>query len=86
MFEKVTKKLANKMGRTVKEVTEPIRTGVKQMADNKVDLYSKVLRLGVLILLFIEGTRRVSNDSNKEPSGPSHIVINNYIGEKKVND
>lgn len=81
MFDKVTKKLADKMGRTVKEAAEPIRNGVKQVANNKVDLYTRILRLGVLILLFVDGTRRVANEANKEP-GPSHIVINNYLYDK----
>ena len=86
MFDKLTKKLATKMGRTVQEAAEPIRNGVRQAANNKVDLYSRILRLGVLILLFVDGTRRVANEVNKDPSSPSHIIINNYIGEKKVND
>ena len=86
MFDKLTKKLATKMGRTVQEAAEPIRNGVRQAANNKVDLYSRILRLGVLILLFVDGTRRVANEVTKDPSGPSHIIINNYIGEKKVND
>ena len=87
MFNKMTKKLATKMGRTVKEAAEPIRNGVRQAANNKVDLYSRILRLGVLILLFVDGTRRVTNETNGDPGGgPSRIIINNYIGEKKVND
>lgn len=86
MFDKLTQKLATKMGRTVKEAAEPIRNGVRQAANNKVDLYSKILRLGVLILLFVDGTRRVANETGKDSGGPSHIIINNYIGEKKVND
>ena len=85
MFDKMTKKLAEKMGRTVKEAAAPIQKGLKQAADNKVDLYSKILRLGVLILLFVDGTRRVTSEANKD-HGPSQIVINNYIGEKKVKD
>ena len=85
MFDKMTKKLAEKMGRTVKEAAVPIQKGLKQAADNKVDLYSKILRLGVLILLFVDGTRRVANEVNKD-QGPSQIIINNYIGEKKVKD
>ena len=86
MFDKLTKKMATKMGRTVKEAAEPIRNGVRQAANNKVDLYSRILRLGVLILLFVDGTRRVANEVTKDSNGPSHIIINNYIGEKKVND
>ena len=65
MFDKLTKKLATKMGRTVKEAAEPIRNGVRQAANNKVDLYSRILRLGVLILLFVDGTRRVANEVTK---------------------
>lgn len=80
MFDNISKKLAEKMGRSVKEAAEPIRSEMKKAANNKVDLYSKILRLGVLVLLFIDGTRRVANlDSDKTESGPSQIVINNYM-------
>lgn len=85
MFDKMTKKLAEKMGRTVKEAAEPIQKGIQKVANNKVDLYSRILRLGVLILLFVDGTRRVTGETHRE-TGPSQIVINNYIGEKKVKD
>ena len=89
MFDKMTKKLADKMGRTVKEASEPIRNGVKQVANDKVDLYSKILKLGMLVILFIGGTRTLSNETARaRETGPSTIVINNYLGEKperKVN-
>lgn len=87
MFDKMTKKLTEKMGRTVKEAAEPIQNGIKQAANDKMDLYSKILKVGMLIILFIEGTRRVANESSRDP-GPSQIVINNYLGERperKVN-
>ena len=54
MFDNFTKKLAQKMGRGVQAATAPIRTEVKQVADNKVDLWSRLLRLGVLVFLFID--------------------------------
>ena len=79
MFEKVTKKLAEKMGRSVQAATEPIRTEVKQVADNKVDLWSRLLRLGVLVFLFIDGTRRVVAEPKNDNSQPN-IIINNYLG------
>ena len=78
MFDRMTKKLAEKMGKSVKEVAKPIQAEIKQTANNKVDLYSRILRLGVLILLFVDGTRRVVGDSPKDNS-PNHIVINNYL-------
>ena len=82
MFDKMTKKLAEKMGRSVKEAAEPIKDGAKKAVNNKVDLYSRILRLGVLVLLFVDGTRRVS-DTHQSDGGPNHIIINNYIGDKK---
>ena len=81
MFENFTKKMAEKMGRTVKEVAEPIRQEVKETVDGKVDLYSKILKLGLLIILFIEGSKRVSN-MDQEQRSPSQIVINNYLTGK----
>lgn len=81
MFDKMSKKIADKMGRTVKEAAEPIRNGVKQVANDKMDLYSKILKFGVLLVLFIGGTKTLSNESRNDP-GPSHIVINNYLGER----
>lgn len=80
MFDGMSKKLAEKMGRSVKEAAEPIKAEMKKVTGNKVDLYSRILRLGVLILLFVDGTRRVSNlaDPGKDHS-PNQIVINNYI-------
>jgi hypothetical protein len=88
MFDKVTKKLTEKMGRTVKEAAQPIHTAVTQAANDKMDLYSKILKFGMLVLLFIGGTKQLTNESKKE-SGPSQITIKNYLCEKperKVND
>lgn len=81
MFDRMTKKLAEKMGKSVKEAAEPIRTEVAKAANNKVDLWSRVLRLGVLVFLFIDGTRRVVSEPQREQC-PNQIVINNYIGKK----
>ena len=86
MLEKVTKKLAEKMGRGVKEAAEPIRTEVRKTVDLKVDLYSRILRLGVLIFLFIDGTKRVQQYVNEPSVSPNHIVINNYITKKDGED
>ena len=82
MFDGFTKKLAEKMGRSVKEAAEPIKAEVQKTANHKVDLYSKILRLGVLIFLFIDGTRRIT-DAGRQDSGPGQIIINNYLGDKK---
>ena len=78
MLDGLKKKMAETMGRTVKEVAEPIRNEVKETVDGKVDLYSKILKLGLLVILFIEGSKRVSN-MDQEQRGPSQIVINNYL-------
>lgn len=78
MFDKAFKKMAEKMGHSVKTTIQPIQSEVKKTVDHKVDLYSRILRLGVLILLFIEGTKKVS-DISKEPTSPNQIVINNYL-------
>ena len=84
MLDKFTKKLAEKMGKsvqeTVKETTVPLTAGIKQLASNKVDLYSRIIRFGVLVLLFVEGTRRVAGESQTSES-PNHIIINNYLGK-----
>ena len=82
MLDKLTEKLAVKMGRSVQKAAEPIKAEVKKTANNKVDLYSKILRLGVLIFLFIDGTRRITDTSSRE-GGPSHIIINNYLHDPK---
>ena len=84
MFDKVTKKLAEKMGRGVQAAAEPIRTGVKEAANNKVDLWSKILRLGVLVFLFVDGTRRVVSEPKASETPPQQIVINNYVDTKPV--
>lgn len=81
MFDKLTKKMAEKMGKSVRQAAEPIRTEVKKTVDSKVDLYSRLLRLGVLVFLFIEGTKRIS-DPHSEPMQPSQIIINNYLDRK----
>ena len=82
MLDKLTNKLAEKMGRSVKKVAEPIKAEVKQAANHKVDLYSRILRLGVLIFLFIDGTRRVT-DAGRNDSSPNQIIINNYVHDPK---
>lgn len=86
MFEKFSKALAKKMGRSVKNTIQPVAREVKKTVDSKVDLYSRLLKLGVLLLLFIDGTKRVNNMNNPEPSSPNHIVINNYILKKEGDD
>lgn len=82
MFDGLTKKLAEKMGRSVKKVAEPIKAEVSKTANHKVDLYSRVLRLGVLIFLFIDGTRRIT-DSRGQDNVPNQIIINNYMHDPK---
>lgn len=79
MFDKVTKKLAKKMGQSVQEVAQPIQTKVTTVANNKVDLWSRLLRLGVLIFLFVDGTRRVVSEPKQNEGSPNQIVINNYV-------
>lgn len=81
MFDGLTKKLTEKMGRSVKEAAVPINNKMKQAANHKVDLYSRILRLGVLLFLFIDGTRRVT-DAGRSDNGPTQIVINNYMDGK----
>lgn len=81
MFDKTAEKLATMMGRSVKKAAEPIKTGAKQIVNNRVDLYSRILRLAVLVLLFIDGTRRVS-DIRQGDSSPTQITINNYMSDK----
>lgn len=84
MLENFTKKLAQKMGKSVKEQIQPIVNETSKKVDSKVDLYSKILRLFVLGLLFIEGTKKATNDFNQSQTpGPSQIVINNYLYERK---
>lgn len=82
MFDNFTKKLAKKMGQSVHEVAQPIQNKVSTVANNKVDLWSRVLRLGVLIFLFVDGTRRVTAEPKQNDVGPSQIVINNYVDTK----
>lgn len=86
MFEKFGKKIAEKMGQGVKKSIEPVRTEVKKTVDSKVDLYSRILRLGVLIFLFIDGSKRVSDYGRESQSSPNHIVINNYLVKKEGED
>jgi len=87
MFEKISKKMAEKMGHSVKTTIQPVANEVKKTVDSKVDLYSRILRLGVLILLFIDGTKRVNKIVNQEPSpSPNQIIINNYITRKDGED
>lgn len=85
MFEKMRKKMAENMGRTVKEAAIPLQNEIKETMDGKVDLYSKILKLGLLIILFIEGGKRVSK-MDEVKAGPSQIVINNYITQKEDED
>ena len=86
MFEKVAQKMAEKMGRSVKATVKPITVEVKKTVDNKVDLYSRIVRLGVLILLFIEGTKKVTESTHEPGPSPNQIIINNYITRKDGED
>lgn len=86
MFDKITRKVAEKLGHSVKTTIDPIRSEVKKTVDSKVDLYSRILRLGVLIFLFIDGTKRVNSIMNDPPSSPNQIIINNYLNRKEGED
>ncbi len=86
MFDKLAKKVAEKMGRSVKTTIDPIQEKVKNVVDSKVDLYSRILRLGLLIFLFIDGTKRVNNMMNDNSQPPSQIIINNYLSRKDGED
>lgn len=86
MFEKLTKKVAEKMGHSVKTTIEPIKMEVQKTVDSKVDLYSRILRLAVLVFLFIDGTKRISNTTNDPANSPNQIIINNYISRKDGED
>ena len=83
MLDNLTKKLAERMGKSVKETVQPIVKETSRKVDSKVDLYSRILRLGVLIFLFIEGTKKVSNAYSEPENHPNQIVINNYITSAK---
>lgn len=86
MLDKLTRKLTEKMGKSVKETIKPIVDETSKKVDNKIDLYSRILKFGVLVILFIEGTKKAANDYSDSKSGPSQIVINNYLGERKDGD
>ena len=86
MFERFSQKMAEKMGRSVKTSIQPITTEMKKTVDHKVDLYSRIVRLGVLILLFVEGTKKVSESTREQTSCPNQIVINNYLMRKDGED
>lgn len=82
MLDNLTRKLAQKMGKSVKETVQPIVKETSRKVDGKVDLYSRILRLGVLVFLFIEGTKKVSRPGPDSENHSSQIIINNYIHEK----
>lgn len=82
MLDNFTRKLAKKMGKSVQETMQPIVKETSRKVDCKVDLYSRILRLGVLVFLFIEGTKKVSSAYREPESHPSQIIINNYIERK----
>lgn len=84
MFDKTMTKIAAKMGKNVKTAIEPIHTEIKKTVDNRVDLYSKLAKLGVLIFVFVDVMRRVTNsdDGPSNVTTPSSIIINNYINRK----
>ena len=86
MFDKLTRKVAEKMGHSVKNAIVPIQNKVQDKVDSKVDLYSRILRLGVLILLFIEGTKKVSDITKDPGTSPNQIIINNYLNRKDGED
>ena len=79
MFDNLTRKLAEKTGKSVKETVQPIMKETSKKVDGKVDLYSRILRLGVLVFLFIEGTKKVSGAYREPENHPNQIIINNYI-------
>ena len=82
MLEKLTDKLTKKMGQSVQKATEPVREKVSKTANHSVDFWSRVARLGLLVVLFVEGTKRVASEPKDDANGPSQIIINNYVDSK----
>lgn len=82
MLDNLTRKLAKKMGKSVQETVTPIMKETSRKVDGKVDLYSRILRLGVLVFLFIEGTKKVTGTYREPENHPQQIIINNYISPK----
>lgn len=70
------------MGQSVQKATEPVREKVSKTANHSVDFWSRVARLGLLVVLFVEGTKRVASDPKDDANGPSQIIINNYVDSK----
>ena len=83
MFDGLIKKVTDKMGHSVKTTIEPIKKEVQKTLDNKVDLYSKVLRLAVLVFLFVDGTKRINQSHEERTNQPSQITIYNYMCRKE---
>ena len=83
MFDGLIKKVTDKMGHSVKTTIEPIKKEVQKTLDNKVDLYSKVLRLAVLVFLFVDGTKRINQSHEEHTNQPSQITIYNYMCRKE---
>lgn len=83
MLDNVINKITEKFRHSVKTQITPIKNKVEQTLDTKIDLYSKALKFGVLLILFIEGTKRVNKQANEQESiMPGQIIINNYLERK----
>ena len=83
MLDNVINKITEKFRHSVKTQITPIKNKVEKTLDTKIDLYSKALKFGVLLILFIEGTKRVNKQANEQESiMPGQIIINNYLEGK----
>lgn len=83
MFDKTIQKFTKKVGKSVRSTIEPIKKEMTKAVDGKVDIYSRLLKLGVLVFLFVEGFKRVGGSGSELPPGTGTIIINNYIHTKE---
>lgn len=80
MLDKFTQRIVDSFHRSAKQTIKPIRNALRKNANAQLDIGSKALKLGTLILIILGfvKTKDVINSSEKKEV-PSTIIINNYI-------
>lgn len=79
MLDWATKKAAEKVNETI---VQPLEQTIIRKADPKLEVYSKLGKIIATIVL-LALTAKSNDNATHHSEKPSHIVINNYIYERR---
>lgn len=82
MLDKFTQRLMDSLHRSVKKTVIPMREVLRQNVNAQMDIGSKLLKFGTMILLFLGITKMNQLEDRPKKLEQPTIIINNYLNDK----